>query len=214
MYIPPAFAENDPAELRAIMRAASLPILVSPTAEGLTATHLPLSFQEPDRIVGHFSRANPHWRTFTPNANSLAIFTAVDGYVSPSWYPSKAATGKVVPTWNYTAVHATGRLEIIEDPAALREIVTALTNRFEAGREKPWAVSDAPPDYLAAMLKGIVGVVLHVTKLEGKAKLSQNKSRADQEGALAGAATENPALVEAMNKALNQRDKPESGPQN
>ncbi|HVE23738.1 MAG TPA: FMN-binding negative transcriptional regulator [Acidocella sp.] len=205
MYIPPAFAENDPAELHAIMRTASLPILVSPTAEGLIATHLPLSFQAPDRIVGHFARANPHWRNFTPDADSLAIFTAMDGYVSPSWYPTKAETGKVVPTWNYTAVHATGRLEIIEDPEALREIVTSLTDRFEAGREKPWAVSDAPPDYVAAMLKGIVGVVLHVTKLEGKSKLSQNKSRADQEGVAAGAATENPALAEAMRKVLGRK---------
>ena len=134
--------------------------------------------------------------------------TAVDGYVSPSWYPTKAATGKVVPTWNYTAVHATGRLEIIEDPAALRDIVTSLTDRFEAGREKPWAVSDAPPDYMAAMLKGIVGVVLHITKLEGKTKLSQNKSRADQEGVAAGAATENPALAEAMDKVLGQGASP------
>ena len=214
MYIPPAFAENDPAELRAIMRAAALPILVSPTAEGLIATHLPLSFQEPDRIIGHFARANPHWRTFTPDNDSLAIFTAVDGYVSPSWYPTKAATGKVVPTWNYTAVHATGRLEIIEDLAALRDIVTTLTERFEAGREKPWAVSDAPPDYVAAMLKGIVGVVLHVTKLEGKVKLSQNKSRADQEGVRAGAAAENPALAAAMSRVLRPADDPKDGPQN
>ena len=204
MYIPPAFAENDPAELSAIMRAASLPILVSPTAQGLIATHLPLTFQEPDRLIGHFARANPHWRDFTPEANSLAIFTAADGYVSPSWYPTKAATGKVVPTWNYTAVHATGRLEIIEDPTALRGIVTALTERFEAGREKPWAVNDAPADYIAAMLKGIVGVVLHITKLEGKAKLGQNKSRADQESAAAGAAAENPALAAAMRAALRR----------
>jgi transcriptional regulator len=204
MYIPPAFAENDPAELRAIMRAASLPILVSPTAQGLIATHLPLTFQEPDRLIGHFARANPHWRDFTPEADSLAIFTAVDGYVSPSWYATKAATGKVVPTWNYSAVHATGRLEIIEDPTALRGIVTALTERFEAGREKPWAVNDAPADYIAAMLRGIVGVVLHITKLEGKAKLGQNKSRADQESAAAGAAAENPALAAAMRAALRR----------
>jgi transcriptional regulator len=204
MYIPAAFAENDPAELRAIMRAASLPILISPTAAGLIATHLPLSFEEPDRLIGHFARANPHWRSFTRGADSLAIFTAMDGYVSPSWYPSKAATGKVVPTWNYTAVHATGGLEIIEDPEALRGIVTSLTDRFEASRQKPWGLSDAPPDYIAAMLKGIVGVVLHITKLEGKAKLSQNKSRADQEGVAVGAAAENPALAEAINKVLQK----------
>lgn len=202
MYIPPAFAENRPEELLAIMRAASLPILVSPTASGLIATHLPLHVVAPDRIIGHFARANPHWRDVLPGSESLAIFTAVDGYVSPSWYPSKAETGKVVPTWNYQAVHATGRLELIEDPAKLLDIVTTLTNTHEAGRAKPWAVSDAPSDYIAMQLKGIVGMVLHVTKLEGKAKLSQNKSIADRIGVAEGAAEENPALAAAMRRTF------------
>jgi transcriptional regulator len=202
MYVPPAFAETRPEELHAIMRAASLPVLVSPTASGLTATHLPLSLDAPDRLVGHMARANPHWREFDPHAESLAIFTAVDGYVSPSWYATKAETGKVVPTWNYQAVHATGRLEIIEDPAALLDIVSKLTDRFEAPRATPWAVSDAPPDYIEAMLNGIVGVVLHITKLQGVAKLSQNKSMADREGVIAGAEAENPALAAAMRRTL------------
>ncbi len=202
MYVPPAFAETRPEELHAIMRAASLPVLVSPTASGLTATHLPLSLDAPDRLVGHMARANPHWREFDPHAELLAIFTAVDGYVSPSWYATKAETGKVVPTWNYQAVHATGRLEIIEDPAALLDIVSKLTDRFEAPRATPWAVSDAPPDYIEAMLNGIVGVVLHITKLQGVAKLSQNKSMADREGVIAGAEAENPALAAAMRRTL------------
>lgn len=202
MYTPSAFAENRPEELLAIMQAASLPILVSPTASGLIATHMPLHAVSPERIIGHVARANTHWRDALPNAESLAIFAAADGYVSPSWYPSKAETGKVVPTWNYQAVHATGTLEIIEDPAALLAIVTALTERHEAGRAKPWAVSDAPGDYIAAQLKGIVGIVLHVTRLEGKVKLSQNKSMADRTGAIEGAAQENPALAEAMRKTL------------
>lgn len=202
MYIPPAFAENRPEELLAIMRAASLPILVSPTASGLIATHMPLHVAAPDRIVGHVARANTHWRDVLPGSESLAIFSAVDGYVSPSWYPSKAETGKVVPTWNYQAVHATGTLEIIEDPASLLAIVTTLTEQHEAGRAKPWAVSDAPADYIAAQLKGIVGLVLHVTKLEGKAKLSQNKSMADRAGVIDGATQENPALAAAMRRTL------------
>ena len=105
---------------------------------------------------------------------------------APSWYPSKAETGKVVPTWNYQAVHATGTLEITEDPKELLAIVTTLTKRYESGRAKPWAVSDAPADYIAAQLKGIVGFVLHVTKLEGKVKLSQNKSMADRTGVIDG----------------------------
>ncbi|MDD2703944.1 MAG: FMN-binding negative transcriptional regulator [Acidocella sp.] len=201
MYIPPAFAEDRPEELHAIMRAASLPVLVSPTASGLLATHLPLSLQG-DRLIGHMARPNPHWREALPGADTLAIFTAVDGYISPSWSPSKAETGKVVPTWNYQAVHATGKLEIVENPTALLEIVTALTERYELPRLQPWAVSDAPAGYISAMLKGIVGVVLHISRLEGKAKLSQNKSQADREGMIAGAAAENPALAAAMRKTL------------
>jgi transcriptional regulator len=200
MYNPPAFVEDRPDELHAIMRAASLPILISPAPTGLLATHLPLSFSAPDRLIGHFARANRHWRDFDPAVESLAIFTAVDGYVSPSWYATKPETGKVVPTWNYVAVHATGRLEIIEDPSGILKIVTELTERYEQPRAKPWAVSDAPDDYIAAQLKGIVGMVLHITKLEGKAKLSQNKSSADQDGVIAGLATENPALADAMRK--------------
>ncbi len=204
MYNPPAFVEERPGELEAIMRAASLPVLISPTRDGLVATHLPLRFEAPDRLVGHVARANPHWREFDPQAESLAIFTAVDGYISPSWYPSKAETEKVVPTWNYQAVHATGRLEIIEAPGPLLKIVTGLTELYEAGRVKPWAVSDAPEEYVAAQLKGIVGLVLHITRLEGKAKLSQNKSKADREGAIAGAEPENPRLAEAMRKAMQR----------
>jgi transcriptional regulator len=202
MYNPPAFVEDRPAELLAIMQAASLPVLISPSRTGLIATHLPLQFVGPDRLIGHVAKANPHWLDFDPDAESLAIFTAADGYVSPSWYATKAATGKVVPTWNYQAVHATGRLEIVQDAEPLLDIVTALTERYEGTRAKPWAVNDAPEDYIRAQLKGIVGVVLHITRLEGKAKLSQNRTAADREGVIAGLAIENPPLAAAM------RDKP------
>ena len=201
MYNPPAFVENDPGELQAIMRAASLPVLISPGKSGLLATHLPLLFEAPDRLIGHVARANPHWRDFDPAAESLAIFTAADGYISPSFYPTKAETGKVVPTWNYQAVHATGRLEITEDPAALLAIVTRLTARYETDRPAPWAVADAPADFIAGQLKGIVGITLHITLLEGKNKLSQNRLKQDQIGALAGVSRENPTLAEAMRKA-------------
>lgn len=184
------------------MRAASLPVLVSPTASGLIATHMPLLVAAPDRIVGHVAKANPHWRDALPNAESLAIFTAAEGYISPSWYPSKAETTKVVPTWNYQAVHAAGTLEIVTDPAELLAIVTALTEEHEAGRASPWAVDDAPAQYIGAQLKAIIGLVLHVSRLEGKAKLSQNKSLADRTGAADGAAEENQALAAAMRRAF------------
>jgi transcriptional regulator len=199
MYIPPAFAEDRPNELREIIAAASLPVLVSVGAGGLVATHLPLTL-DGDRLIGHFAKANAHWHDFDPAVESVAIFVAVDGYVSPSWYATKTETGKVVPTWNYEAVHAYGRLEIFEAPADILPIVTALTARYEDKRRKPWAVSDAPNAYIAAQLKGIVGVVLHISRLEGKRKLSQNKSAADQHGVIAGLEGENAALAAAMRK--------------
>jgi transcriptional regulator len=198
MYNPPAFVEARDAELQAIMRAASLPLLVSPGLNGLLASHLPLSFVAPDRLIGHLAKANTHWRDFDPAQESLAVFTAADGYVSPSWYATKAETGKVVPTWNYQAVHVTGRLEIIDDAAEKHTIVTQLTERFENARAKPWAVSDAPDGYIAGQLKGIVGVVLHIRTIDGKVKLSQNRSEQDQLGVIHGLETENPPLAAAM----------------
>jgi transcriptional regulator len=204
MYIPPAFAENRPEELFEIMRATSLPALISPSKPGsgkvrLIATHLPLML-DGETLIGHVARANEHWKIWDPEAESLAIFLATEGYVSPSWYATKAATGRVVPTWNYEAVHAYGRLEIIQEPAALLPIVTRLTRRHEEPREHPWQVSDAPADYISSQLKGIVGVVLHISRLEGKRKFSQNKSKEDQRGVINGLAHENPALAQAMAK--------------
>ncbi|MGE4481872.1 FMN-binding negative transcriptional regulator [Acidocella sp.] len=203
MYNPAAFEETRPEELAAIMREASLPVLISPARDGgLLATHLPLLFQAPDRLIGHVARANLHWRDFDPARESLAVFTAAQGYVSPSWYPAKQVHGRVVPTWNYSAVHATGRLRATDDPEETLAIVTALTARHEAGRARPWHVSDAPEDYIAAQLKGLVGLVLTVTKLEGKAKLSQNRSLEDRRGVIEGTAEENPALSTAMKRGL------------
>jgi transcriptional regulator len=201
MYIPAAFKEDRPDELLEIMRQCTLPVLISPVREAgalrLTATHLPLLVSN-EKLVGHIAKANTQWKQLDPAMESLAIFKAVDGYVSPSHYATKIATGKVVPTWNYEAVHAYGRLEIVEDSAGILEIVTALTERQEQVRAKPWQVSDAPADYIAAQLRGIVGVVLHITRLEGARKLSQNKSAADQQGVIAGQKIENPALAHQM----------------
>jgi transcriptional regulator len=205
MYIPPAFAEDRPEELAAIIAATSLPVLVSPVAEPagvrLVATHLPLSLHR-EKLIGHFARGNEHWKNFDAGAESLAIFTAAEGYISPSWYAAKAEHGKVVPTWNYEAVHVYGRLEIIYEPAAILEIVTQLTRRYEESRAKPWKVSDAPDEYIASQLKGIVGVVLHIARMEGKRKLSQNRSNADRQGVVAGLTAENPVLAAAMVKTM------------
>jgi transcriptional regulator len=206
MYIPPAFAEDRPEELHEIMQAASLPVLISPIrdAGGMTrliATHLPLML-EGDQLIGHFARANEHWKYLDPEAESLAVFVARDGYISPSWYPTKAETGRVVPTWNYEAVHAYGRLEIIQELERLLPIVTRLTRRHEEPRAAPWRVSDAPDDYISGQLKGIVGLIFHISRIEGKRKLSQNKSKEDQLGVIAGLAEENPDLAESMRKLI------------
>lgn len=201
MYVPSAFAEHHPDELLAIMRSCSLPVLVSQAKddEGLriVATHLPLMV-ESDRIVGHLARANKQWKLLDTTTEALAIFSGVDGYVSPSHYATKRESGKVVPTWNYEAVHAYGRLEVIEDADRIMAIVAKLTHRQEAPRDTPWKVSDAPGDYIAAQLKLIVGVVLHVTKLIGVRKLSQNKTAADRDGVIAGQRQENPVLAARM----------------
>jgi transcriptional regulator len=201
MYIPVAFKEDRQDELLEIMRQCKLPVLISPIREAgelrMTATHLPLIVSA-GKLVGHIAKANTQWRLLEPVPESLAIFKTVDGYISPSLYATKQETGKVVPTWNYEAVHAYGRLEIIEDSAEILKIVTELTNNHESGRPKPWHVTDAPGDYIAAQLKGIVGVVLHITRLEGSRKLSQNKTAADQQGVIAGQTIENPTLARQM----------------
>lgn len=201
MYVPALFAENRQEELQAIMRSCSLPVLVSHVKDGdavrMMATHLPLML-EGQRLVGHVARANKQWRLLDSSAESLAIFSGVDGYVSPSYYATKQETGRVVPTWNYEAVHAYGRLEVIQDTDKILEVVTRLTNKYEGLREKPWQVADAPSDYVATQLKGIVALVLHITKLIGVRKLSQNKTPADLAGVIAGETRDNPTLARHM----------------
>lgn len=203
MYTPPAFRESRPEILLRLMREARLPVLVSNGANGVPdVTHLPL-LTDGVRIVGHLARANPHWKALRDGARAVAIFQGPEGYVSPSSYAAKAEHHRVVPTWNYEAVHAEGPVEIIEDAARLHEIVATLTDHHEAPRAERWAVGDAPADFIAGQLKGIVGVVLTIEALIGKRKLSQNRPAADQDGALADVATRNAALARAMRAATD-----------
>jgi transcriptional regulator len=206
MYVPPLFAEDRPEELQAIIRSSSLPVLISQIKDDdgvrMVATHLPLTL-EGDLLVGHIARANKQWQLLDPTVESMAIFSGVDGYVSPSYYATKQQTGRVVPTWNYEAVHAYGRLEVIQDTAEIFKVVTKLTNKYEGLRQKPWKVTDAPEDYVATQLKGIVALVLHITKLIGVRKLSQNKTPADRDGVVAGQTRDNPALARQMLSAFN-----------
>jgi transcriptional regulator len=207
MYVPSLFAEDRPDEIQAIINSCSLPILVSTLKEAdgvrLNATHLPLML-DGERLVGHIARANKQWQLLDTTVESMAIFSGVDGYVSPSFYATKQETGRVVPTWNYEAVHAYGRLEVIQDTSKILEVVTRLTNKYEGVRQKPWKVSDAPDDYVATQLKNIVALVLHITKLIGVRKLSQNKTPADRAGVIAGETRDNPVLARHMISASKE----------
>ena len=189
MYTPPAFRDDDRASLLAAMRAARLANFVTATADGPLVTPLPLLIDEAEGehgvIYGHLAKANPQWRV-PPLGEGLAVFMGSDAYVTPAWYATKAETGKVVPTWNYVAVHAQGPVEFFHDPDRLLEAVTRLTNRHEGPRAVPWAVSDAPADFISAQLRGIVGLRMPITRLEGKRKMSQNRNEADRAGVAAG----------------------------
>ena len=171
------------------MREARLSLLITATADGLLATHLPLILKaaegESGVLYGHIARANGQWGA-PPTGEALAILSGPEAYVTPSWYAAKREHGKVVPTWNYVAVHAYGPVEFFHDPERLHDVVTRLTDRHESGRQTPWSVSDAPEPFIAAQLKGIVGVRLPIARLEGKRKMSQNRSEADRRGVAAG----------------------------
>jgi transcriptional regulator len=192
MYIPLHFRLDDLPDLHAAMRAARLPNLVTLSAEGrLMATPLPLMLV-PDEgpqgtLYGHLARANPQWRD-SQAGEAMVLFGGPEAYVSPSWYPSKQAHGKVVPTWNYVAVHAYGVPEFFDDADRLRALVGQLTDRHEAERAHPWAVDDAPAEFIAAQLRAIIGLRLPISRLEGKRKASQNRAAEDRAGVAEGLA--------------------------
>lgn len=191
MYTPPAFRDDDVESIRATMRAARLAHFVTATPEGLFATPLPLFLDEGEGehgvLYGHLAKANPQWRA-EPVGDGLALFMGPEAYVSPSWYATKQETGKVVPTWNYVAVEARGPVEFFHEADRLLEAVTRLTNIHEGTRSTPWAVGDAPPDFVAAQLRGIVGIRMVIAGLTGKRKLSQNRNEADRRGVREGLA--------------------------
>ncbi|MBU1332262.1 MAG: FMN-binding negative transcriptional regulator [Gammaproteobacteria bacterium] len=190
MYTPAAFRQDDLATLHEQMRACRLPTLVSHGSQGLLASHLPLLLV-PDEgeygtLYGHFARANPQWRDLAEDSEVLVIFQGPEAYISPSWYAAKAEHGKVVPTWNYISVQAHGRAEVFDDAERLLQLVSRLSALHEADRPQPWAVSDAPREYIDSMLRAIVGFALPIQRIEGKWKLGQNRSSADQVGVREG----------------------------
>lgn len=196
MYRPAAFRQDDLTALHAQIESTGLALLTSNGPAGLQATHLPLLLAAEDgefgTLYGHFARANPHWQALA-GQEALAVFSGPDAYVHPGWHPGKAEHGRVVPTWNYIAVHAWGAVETFDEPARLLELLARLTARHEAGRPRPWSLDEAPAEYIERQLRAIVGFALPIRRLEGQWKLSQNRQAADHAGVREGlAASDNP----------------------
>lgn len=197
MYRPPAFREDRPELLHAAIRAHPLATLVTHGPSGLTANLVPFTLVPgeggPDLLRAHLAKANPQLADLRAGGEALVIFQGPQAYVTPAWYPSKQQHGKVVPTWNYILVQAHGRPCVIEDAAWLRAQIDALTTLQEGSRADPWAVTDAPADYVAAQLKGIAGVEIAIERIAGKWKASQNQPAANHEGVVAGLREQDPA---------------------
>lgn len=190
MYLPSPFAESRPEELHRLVREHPLGMLVSHTAAGLDANHLPFLLDERrgacGSLLAHVARANPLWREVGEGTPVLVVFRGAQGYISPNWYPGKQATHRYVPTWNYEVVHAHGRLHVHDDETFVRGVLARLTRQHEAeaGEARPWKMGDAPADFLAGELRKVVGIEIELTRLEGKRKLSQNREARDFESAV------------------------------
>ncbi len=203
MHVPRSFVEDRVEILHEAIREAGLATLVTAGAGGLVVSHVPVSLEADPaplgRLVAHLARANSQWKSTRDGGAAVAIVLGPDGYVSPSWYATKRETGRVVPTWDYVAVHAHGTVRFFHDRERLLELVARLTERHEHARAEPWKVSDAPPGYVDGLLDGIVGVELTITRLEGRWKASQNKGEGDRRGVEAGLREEgNDAMAEVV----------------
>jgi transcriptional regulator len=209
MYLPEHFAERRIEELQRIIGDFPLGTIVTHTDQGLDANHIPFEIDAArgasGTLLGHVARANPLCTEVPNGAEVLVIFRSHHGYISPSWYPSKHETHRHVPTWNYEVVHAHGKLKIIDDERFVAGVVARLTQKHEASEPRPWRMRDAAPDYLAQMLKIIVGIEVEVTRLEGKRKLGQNREQRDVEGAVSALKERGHAELAAMMTAANIR---------
>lgn len=189
MYMPPAFRVEDMAEIYRTMREARSATLVTATEEGLIGTPVPMLLDETEGANGtlyaHVARSNPQWK-LQPSCEAMAIFAGPEAYVTPSWYVTKQETHKVVPTWNYVAVHAYGAIEFFDDADRLLDIVRRLTDLHEQSQKDRWAVADAPADFIQGQLKAIVGLRMPITRCDAKRKVSQNRNAADRAGVIDG----------------------------
>jgi transcriptional regulator len=190
MYIPRANEEKRVSVMQALMVSAPLATLVTLGASGLFASHIPMVLENDGSpfgvLKGHIARANRQWCDSVPEVDALAIFAGHQHYISPNWYPGTQEHGKEVPTWNYAVVHAYGPLKAIEDEQWLLAFLNRLTDIHEAGSPVPWKVGDAPADFIRSLLKGIVGLELPIERLEGKWKVSQNRTEAERKGVIDG----------------------------
>jgi transcriptional regulator len=184
MYIPAHFAIKHPQDLHAIIRAHPLGALVTLGPEGLDANHIPFEFDADHGLLGqltaHVARANPVWQQCQEGADILVIFRGNESYISPNWYPSKHETHRQVPTWNYEVVHVHGHLTVMDEEKFVRGVVARLTREHEVNEPRPWKMGDSPADYIDGMLRAIVGIEIEIQRIEGKAKLSQNRENRDR----------------------------------
>jgi transcriptional regulator len=189
MYEPLFHRNENLPELHALIRERVFGLLISNGAEGIVANSVPFVLDPSASRLGalkvHIARANPQWRDLQDSPNVLVVFQGHDHYITPSWYVTKRETGKVVPTWNYTMVQAKGRAKVMDD-AWLAQQIQELTHALESRREKPWAVVDAPADFIAMQRRAIVGIEIEIVDIRGKWKASQNRSAADREGVVSG----------------------------
>lgn len=189
MYIPSAFSETDVQTLLELIKRCPLGLLVTSGQSGLLASPIPFLYRENNgrrTLLCHLARANPHWKDLLGLKECLVVFQGLDNYVSPSWYPSKQTTHKVVPTWNYEMVQVKGIPTVIESTGWLKSLVGDLTDAMESLRKNPWSVGDAPSDFIDAQLKAIVGLEIEITEIQGKWKMSQNRPPEDVKGVVKG----------------------------
>jgi transcriptional regulator len=211
MYIPRHNEEKRPSVMQALMVSHPLATLVTLGSDGLFASHIPMVFEadgsEFGVLKGHISRANAQWRDFTPAVDALAIFAGPQHYVTPSWYFENGEHAREVPTWNYAVVHAYAPLKVVEDKQWLLAHVSTLTNIHEAGFPVPWKVSDPPEDFIGSLLQGIIGLELSIRRLEGKWKVSQNRTASARQGVIDGLAKLNTPDSLAMKALVEERKK-------
>jgi transcriptional regulator len=208
MYMPELFAVTDPEEVELMLANPPLGCLVTRDADGFFATHVPMVFDPVGRALqGHVTRANPHPER-SGDGEALAIFQGPNAYVSPGWYPSKREHGRAVPTWNYEVAHVSGKLSWRTDVAWLRDHLTRLTDRFEAGRPEPWALTDAPEDYLQKQFAGIVGFELKIRDVQVKRKFSQNRTPEDRQAVIEALLESDEPSDRQVGAAMTARPRP------